>query len=105
MIHDIGPTATGMGEITVSQTEEKQIPDNDPTEYLPIMRHHLHENLWALNLALGYVEAQDLAQSYREGLTAPKKSSLARQLARAQETLSGYLGLNDGEENEDVSEE
>lgn len=88
------------------RTEQTQ--DNDPTEYLPVMRHHLHETLWALNLALGHVEAQDLAASYRDGLTIPKRSPLARTLDRSHTTLEGYLGLLDEDEDdgqEPVSED
>lgn len=84
--------------MNVSHETEDPI-ENDPTEYLPLMRHHVHEAFWALNMALGYVQAEDLAQSYRDGLTVAKNSSLARQLDRAQLTLSGYLGI--GEEDED----
>lgn len=86
---------------------ERQKPENDPTEFLPVMRHHLHESLWALNLALGHVEAQDLAASYRDGLTAPRRSPLARSLDRAHTTLAGYLGLldEDDDEQESVSED
>lgn len=75
-------------------------PENDPVEYLPILRHHLHEALWALNLALGYVQAKDLAQSYRDGLTAPRSSPLARQLDRTHTTLAAYLGLLDEEDDD-----
>jgi hypothetical protein len=82
------------------QPEEKRVPENDPTEYLPVMRHHLHETLWALNVALGNAQAMDLAESYRQGLTMPKESPLARQLERSHMVLSQYLGLLD-EEDED----
>lgn len=86
---------------------EDEIPHekdlDDPTSYLPIMRHHLHETLWALNLALGHVEAQDLATSYRDGLTQPKRSPLARTLDRSHTRLMGYLGLLD-EEDDDGAE-
>jgi len=84
--------------------EEPQALENDPTEYLPVMRHHLHEALWANNMALSYVQATDLADSYRNGLTMPQQSHLARQLERSQLTLSGYLGLLDDEETEDGQE-
>jgi hypothetical protein len=89
---------------------EPEKPDNDPTEYLPVMRHHLHEALWALNMALGYVQAQDLAASYRDGLTIPKNSPLSRSLDRSHTTLLGYLGLldddeEDGDGQQPVSEE
>lgn len=88
------------------QPEEKRVPENDPTEYLPVMRHHLHEALWALNIALGQQQAFDLAESYRQGLTVPKESPLARQLQRSHTTLSAYLGLLDEPEVEvDVSED
>lgn len=89
------------------QPEEPQKPDNDPTEYLPVMRHHLHEALWAINMAQGYVEAQDLATSYRESLTIPKSSPLARSLDRSYTTLAAYLGLldeEDGDERQPISE-
>lgn len=78
--------------------EERSIPENDPTEYLPVMRHHLHETLWSLNMALGEVQARDLSDSYRQGLTVPKESPLARQLERSHTTLSAYLGLLDEED-------
>lgn len=78
----------------------EQVPENDPTEYLPVMRHHLHETLWAINMALGEIQARDLADSYRQGLTLPKDSPLARQLERSHVRLSAYLGLRD-EEDED----
>lgn len=82
--------------------EEKALPDPDPTEYLPVMRHHLHESLWALNAALGTIQALDLADSYRRGHVVPQDSPLARQLERSQVTLAGYLGLlDDDEEGED----
>lgn len=83
-----------------SEAEERSIPENDPTEYLPVMRHHLHEMLWSLNMALGEVQARDIADSYRQALTVPKESALARQLGRSCATLSAYLGLLD-EEDED----
>jgi hypothetical protein len=81
--------------------ERQQSIDADPTEFLPVMRHHLHESLYALNLALGYVEATDLAEGYRQGLSSPYKSALARQLDRAHTVLAGYLGLLDESEEED----
>jgi hypothetical protein len=88
------------------QSNEKQPPENDPIEYLPVMRHHLHESLWAMNMALSYIQATDLADSYRQGLTVPKESSLARQLERSHATLSAYLGLLDEEaDDESVSED
>lgn len=93
-----------MSETETAEPEAK-VPDNDPTEYLPVMRHHLHEIMWALNLALGQVEAGDLADSYRQGLTAPKSSPLARQLGRAQNTVAAYLGLNDEEGDDELPEE
>jgi hypothetical protein len=86
------------------QSEEKQLPENDPIEALPILRHHVHEALWALNMALSYIQATDLADSYRQGLTVPKESPLARQLDRSHLTLAGYLGLLDDEEAKDESE-
>lgn len=79
------------------EIEEPKVPENDPTEYLPIMRHHLYEILWSLNMALGEVQARDLSDSYRQGLTVPKESPLARQLERSHTTLSTYLGLLDEE--------
>ncbi len=94
-------------EVEMGSPPEKEKPENDPTEYLPVMRHHLHEALWTVNLALGHVEAQDLAASYRDGLTMPKKSALARSLDRTQITLAGYLGLlaeEDDEEDDDGQE-
>lgn len=99
---DGSPYGDGLGEDPESEARER--PENDPTEYLPIMRHHLHEGLWAINLALGHVEAQDLADSYRNGLTMPKRSPLARTLDRAHTTLAGYLGLLDDEEDDDGQE-
>jgi hypothetical protein len=80
--------------------EEPKLPENDPTEYLPVMRHHLHEALWSVNMALSYIQATDLADSYRRGLTMPQESQLAKQLDRSHMTLAGYLGLLD-EETED----
>lgn len=77
--------------------------ENDPIEYLPVMRHHLHEALWTINMALGSIQALDLAESYRCGLTNPQESSLAKQLARSYTTLSGYLGLLDEDNNESLS--
>jgi hypothetical protein len=85
-------------------TEQQDHIENDPIEYLPVLRHHLHEALWANNMALSYVQATDLADSYRRGLTMPQESSLAKQLERSQLTLSGYLGLLDNEETEDERE-
>jgi hypothetical protein len=78
--------------------EEKGVPENDPLEYIPVFRHHLHEALWALNMSLGEVQARDLADSYHQGLTAPKESPLSRQLERSHTTLSAYLGLLDEED-------
>jgi hypothetical protein len=90
-----------------NEIDEKRVTENDPLEYLPILRHHLHEAFWALNMALSYIQATDLADSYRQGLTVPKESQLARQLGRSHTTLAAYLGLLDDEEVEDesVSEE
>lgn len=88
------------------QPEQKRVPDNDPTEYLPVMRHHLHESLWSIHMALSHLQALDLAESYRQGQTVPTESPLARQLERSHATLSAYLGLLDEHEGEDdVSEE
>lgn len=75
--------------------KQDNILNNDPTEYLPVMRHHLHEGLWALNMALNYIRATDLADSYRQGSQVPIESSLARSLDRSCGMLSGYLGLSD----------
>lgn len=98
MSAQFGPGEGGnYGELEPQQQEK---PDNDPTEYLPVMRHHLHEALWAINLALGYVSAQDLAASYHEGLTMPKTSPLGRALDRSQITLEGYLGMLDEEDDD-----
>lgn len=88
------------------EEDQKNIVENDPTEYLPVMRHHLHEALWALNLALSFAQATDLADSYRKGSNLTQESHLARQLGRSHATLSGYLGLLDDEvsDGEVVSE-
>lgn len=82
------------------QPDEKRAPENDPVEYLPVLRHHLHETLWVLNMALSQQQAFDLAESYRQDLTVPKESPLARHLERSHLVLSQYLGLLD-EEDED----
>ena len=82
-------------------TDQQDSIKNDPVEYLPVLRHHLHEALWSVNMALSYIQATDLADSYRQGLTVPKESPLARQLERSHITLAGYLGLLDDEEAED----
>ena len=81
-----------------TQKDQQDQVDNNPVEYLPVMRHHLHEMLWSLNMALGEVQARDLSDSYRQGLTVPKESPLARQLERSHTTLSAYLGLLDEED-------
>lgn len=83
------------------QPEEKRIPENDPTEYLPVMRHHLHEVLWTVHMALSAAQATDLAESYRQGQRVPTESPLARQLERSHATLSAYLGLLDDNEDND----
>lgn len=91
------------------QLDNKDVPANDPTEYLPVMRHHLHEVLWAVHMALSYIQASDLVDSYRQGQTIPTESPLARQLERSHATLLAYLGLldqNNGDgRDEPVSEE
>jgi hypothetical protein len=87
-------------------SDTEVVSENDPTEYLPIMRHHAHEALWALNMALSYIQAIDLADSYRSGLTMPQESHLAKRLERSHATLAAYLGLLDEEGNDgSVSEE
>lgn len=90
-------------DVEMGEIEDLQVPENDPTEYLPVMRHHLHEVLWSVNMALSYIQATDLADSYRQGLTVPKESPLARQLGRSHTTLSAYLGLLDEEDEGDES--
>jgi hypothetical protein len=89
-------------EVEVTDIEDTKVPDNDPTEYLPVLRHHLHEAFWSLNMALSYIQATDLADSYRRGLSMPQESQLAKQLERSHVTLAGYLGLLDDEEIEDA---
>jgi hypothetical protein len=84
-----------LAEAEEIRADRERKPDNDPVEYLPVMRHHLHEALWALDVALGHAQAQDLAESYRDGLTAPRNSPLSRQLERSHTTLAAYLGLLD----------
>lgn len=94
-------TAIDFADTPEDGSTDKVVPENDPTEYLPVMRHHLHETLWGLNVALGHAQALDLAESYRQGLTVPRDSPLARQLGRSHLILSQYLGLLDdgGDEN------
>jgi hypothetical protein len=92
----------GFADEAPGAQQQPEVPEgHDPTEYLPVMRHHLHEALWALNLALGYIEANDLADSYRAGLQSPRKSPLSRSLSRSHETLTGYLGLRNAPQEED----
>lgn len=95
----------GFADEAPGAQRQADIPEgHDPTEYIPVMRHHLHAMFWALNLALGTSEAQDLADSYRAGLSAPKKSPLSRSLVQSVGMAEGYLGLRDEPEDEDVEQ-
>lgn len=105
MSAQFGPGEGGnYAELEPQGPQPQAKPDNDPTEYLPVMRHHLHEALWVINMAQGYVGAHDLAASYRDGLTMPKSSPLSRSLDRSHTTLAAYLGLLDDEEADDGQE-
>lgn len=77
------------------QVEEPEVPENDPTEYIPVMRHHLHEMLMAVEVARGRAQAEDLADAYRHGEGAWRTSKMTGQLTRASDKLRGYLGLLD----------
>jgi hypothetical protein len=89
------------------EVAENQGPEYDPIELVPILRHNLLEALWAMNMALSYIQACDLADSYRSGLTMPQESHLAKRLDRSYTTLADYLGLLDDKEveNESVPED
>jgi len=84
---------------------EKQGPEYDPIELVPVLRHNLLEAIWDMNMALSYIQSIDLADSYRSGLTMPQESKLAKRLDRSLTTLAGYLGLPDDEEDKDVVSE
>ncbi len=88
------------------EVAEKQGPAYDPIELVPVLRHNLLEAIWAMNMALSYIQAIDLADSYRSGLTMPQESHLAKRLERSHLTLAGYLGLLDEkDDDESISEE
>jgi hypothetical protein len=89
------------------ETGNPPVPENDPTEYIPVMRHHLHEALLALGRARDKQAAEDLADAYRDGQGVWRESALQTYLARSAYRLEGYLGLldeEDGDEQESVSE-
>ena len=92
--------APGYDEAQAERRQPEPV-EHDPTEYIPVMRHHLMTLGWALNLALSYQEALDLAESYRAGLSVPKHSPLCRSLQRELDILRGYLGLRDEEESDE----
>lgn len=86
---------------------EPEVPDNDPTEYIPVMRHHLHEVVLALTQARDKQAAEDLADAYRDGRSVWHESRIQTTLARSAYRIEGYLGMLDEEgddEQEPVSE-
>lgn len=80
--------------------EETTPQGDDPTEVLPLLRHHVHEAYYALECALGKAQAEDLVQGYRDGQLNMKSSKLTTQIERAAGRLAGYLGFLDEVEDE-----
>ena len=78
-----------------------EVPNWDPTEYIPVMRHHLHKALLAVGNAYGKSAAEDLANAYRDGKPTWATSRLSGQLAAATQQLEEYLGLLDEEVDDD----
>jgi hypothetical protein len=87
-------------EPEIEETEETGVPDWDPTEYIPVMRHHLHDTLLSIHNALGKQSAEDIAEAYRDRREVSRTSKLSEQLMRVANRLEGYLGFLD-EEDED----
>lgn len=84
--------------VTEPDTSPDPPVENDPTEPLPVLRHHLHEAALALDDAYTMIAAEDVAASIRDGQAVTRPSHLAGRLSRSTTTLAGYLGLRDDEE-------
>jgi len=82
-----------------------EVPNWDPTEYIPVMRHHLHKALLAVANAYGKSAAEDLANAYRDGKPTWATSKLSDQLEAVTQQLEGYLGLLDEEDEDEQDRE
>ena len=85
-----------------SEEVENNLPD--PTEPIPVIRHHLHEALLVLADVQTKSQAEDIGEAVRLGQPTSKESPLSRRLGRSVQMLAGYLGLLD-DESEDEQEE
>ncbi len=84
-----------------TEREEPTLVDlPDPTEPIPVIRHHLHEALLVLADAQAKSQAEDLIEAFRDGSRTSKQSALSRRLGRSVQILEGYLGYLDDEEEE-----
>ena len=76
-----------------TSTDTDNLPD--PTEYIPVIRHHLHEILLVLADAHTKSQAEDLIEAFRHSQPTSKESALSRRLNRSEVLLASYLGLLD----------
>lgn len=87
------------------EAQNEPLKGDDPTEHLPVMRHHLHEALMAVDNAYMKSSAEDIVDAYRNGAPVSRSSKLTEQLMRTSTLLAGYLGLlDDPEENDEETQ-
>lgn len=87
-------------ENATEREEPTEVNLPEPTDVIPVIRHHLHETLLAVERAYGKSAAEDLVDNYR-GYSMAKPlhgSDLSRTLERVALRLQGYLGLLDDPE-------
>ncbi len=84
-------------------TVEDNLPD--PTEPIPVIRHHLHEALLVLADAQTKSQAEDIAEAVRHSQPTSKESAFSRRLGRSVQMLMGYLGLLDEEDGIELENE
>ena len=87
----------------MSEETSTAIDDNlpDPTEPIPVIRHHLHEALLCLADLHVKSQAEDLIEAFRNSTPTSRESALTRRLGRSTQTLAGYLGLLDEPEDDE----
>ena len=67
------------------------LTEYDPTEIVPVMRQHIQDVLAALSWSYTYFSALDLADGSRQGVQSPTPSKVTRQIAKAYNTMEGYV--------------
>ncbi len=75
-----------------------------PTDYLPVMRHHLALAWLALTDAARYFAAQDLLDTIKLGRYTTA-SPLSGQLQRAAEAIGAYVQTDEEEQDEQLPEQ